>query len=278
MTESTPPAPAPVTPPPAETSWKDSLPDDIKMDPTLATFTDVSALAKSYVNAQKLIGKDKISLPDKHATDEDWQNIYNKLGLPKDVKEYQVEVAKDAGLDESFINQFKESAHKAGILPKQAKKLLDWYTEASKGAIGAYQGDIANKQAANAEALKKEWGAAYDKNMLATNLVMKDFGDEETAKFFSEAKMADGTPLQGNPAFLKFMAKIGGTLKEEAIKGGIQDRGGDPNALSPENAMREVSRIMGDFNHPYYEKNHPNHLAAVADVQRFMQMAHPPQK
>jgi hypothetical protein len=273
MTEIVPPV---VTPPPATpTSWRDTLPDDLKADPSLATFNDPAALAKSYVNAQKLIGKDKISLPDKHATDEDWNNIFSKLGLPKELAEYQVDVEKDAGLDETFINQFKENAHKAGVLPKQAKKLLDWYTKASKETLGAYQNDINSKQAALEEVLKKDWGAAFDKNMLATNLVMKDFGDEETAKFFSEAKMADGTSLQKNPAFLKFMAKIGGTLKEEAIKGGIQERGGDPNALSPDNAMKEVSRIMGDFAHPYYDKNHPNHLAAVSDVQRFMQMAHP---
>ena len=201
-----------------------------------------------------------------------------KLGLPSDVKEYQVEVDKDAGLDENFMTQFKEHAHKAGILPKQAKALLDWYTGASKSTLEAYNNEIKAKNEAVEAELIKEWGQAYDKNMLAASLVMKDFGDESTTKFLKEAVLADGVKLEKHPAFLNLMNKIGQSLKEEAIKGGIQARGMDPNALDPVAAQKEYGRILGDFKHPYYDTNHPNHGAAVAEVQRLMAMAYPPKK
>lgn len=36
-------------------SWLESLPEDVRSDPSLKVFKDVSGLAKSYVNAQKMI-------------------------------------------------------------------------------------------------------------------------------------------------------------------------------------------------------------------------------
>ena len=38
-------------------------------------------MAKSLVNAQSMIGVDKIAIPGKHATDEDWGEVWRK-GLP----------------------------------------------------------------------------------------------------------------------------------------------------------------------------------------------------
>ncbi len=102
----TPTAPSPGTPPPAPAApqgdWRTSLPDDLKNEPSLKLINDVSGLAKSYVSAQKLVGADKIPVPSKHATEEDWKNVYHKLGLPQDVKDYDVKVKEGISIDKEF--------------------------------------------------------------------------------------------------------------------------------------------------------------------------------
>ena len=44
--------------PAAEASWRDSLPEELKTNASLEKFSDVSTLAKSYINAESMIGKD----------------------------------------------------------------------------------------------------------------------------------------------------------------------------------------------------------------------------
>ena len=48
--------------------WRSQLPKELQEDATLKKYTSVSALAGAYLNAQKLIGADKIAIPGKHAT------------------------------------------------------------------------------------------------------------------------------------------------------------------------------------------------------------------
>lgn len=251
----------------APEDWRAKLPPELKDEKALGHINSVEDLVKSYVNAQKLLGGPKISIPDpKLATPEDYRNVYKKLGLPEDAKDYRVEVAPDSGLDPEFLKQFQENAFKIGILPKQAQEVLNWYAEASKGMLTGIQEN--NKKAFDEEhkALHSEWGKAYEKNLLATQLVVKDFADEDTVKFLKE------TGLHQSPKFLKFMAKIGNVLKEPELKGSA---GRGSVMKTPQEAMGEANRIIGDMSHPYNQPQHPNHALAVKDVEQLFEMAHP---
>ena len=75
----------------APVGFLDSLPEDLRVEPSLRNFTDPASLAKSYVHAQRMIGADKIPLPGKTATDEDWANVWSKLGRPQAPSEYQLQ-------------------------------------------------------------------------------------------------------------------------------------------------------------------------------------------
>ena len=50
--------------PQATTDWKASLSDEIRSDKSLENIKDIEGLAKSYVHAQKLVGSDKIPVPN----------------------------------------------------------------------------------------------------------------------------------------------------------------------------------------------------------------------
>ena len=64
------------------TDWKQELPDDLRDHPSIANMQDVTSLAKSMVHAQSLVGADKIAVPGKWADEQDWNQVYDKLGSP----------------------------------------------------------------------------------------------------------------------------------------------------------------------------------------------------
>ena len=81
-----------LTPEKVIADWKSSLSDEIRSDKSLENIKDVEGLAKSYVHAQKLVGADKIPVPNKFATEKDWDAVYEKLGRPKDASGYKYDL------------------------------------------------------------------------------------------------------------------------------------------------------------------------------------------
>jgi len=106
----------------AQVDWKESLPEDLKNDPSLLTVKDVPGLAKSYIHAQKMIGADKIALPGKNASEEEWDAVYNRLGKPEEAKAYEEDFG-DLPIPEENVKNFKDAAHKLGLNQTQFKGL-----------------------------------------------------------------------------------------------------------------------------------------------------------
>jgi len=258
-------------PPPASSvsfpeNWKEGLPEEFRADPSLASIKDIPNLTKAFINAQKLIGKDKIPVPDQHATEEDWQNIFDKLGRPKELKDYQVKLDKEAGLEDSFLDSFKEQAHKAGILPKQAEKLLNWYGLTAKGAAESLKAKHTEKQTAEIAELKKEWGNGFEQQIKIAELAIRDFGGDELIKHLKESGLNNDSRL------IKVFAKIGAELREDKLPGGTSREGG---GMTPEQAKERIESIKSDRQHPYYLKDHPNHQAAVAEMSKLWEQRYP---
>ena len=67
----------------APADWRSGLPDDVRNDPSLSDIKDVGSMAKSYINGQKLIGKNRIALPAEGATDEEMSMFHSQLGRPE---------------------------------------------------------------------------------------------------------------------------------------------------------------------------------------------------
>ena len=59
-------------------TFLDGLPEDLRSEPSLKNFTNAGDLAKSYLHAQRMVGADKIPVPGKHSTEEDWNMIYSR--------------------------------------------------------------------------------------------------------------------------------------------------------------------------------------------------------
>ena len=78
--------------------------EDLKNDPTLSNFKDVESLAKTVVHQQKVLGS-RIPLPK---TDEERNELYNKLGRPEDPSKYEVNIPNEMAefMPKEDIEQF----------------------------------------------------------------------------------------------------------------------------------------------------------------------------
>ena len=93
-TENTKPVEATIAPStetqPAAKTWKEAISEEFRNDPNIEKFTEIDALAKSYINATQMIGKDKVAVPNKNSTDDQWNEVYDKLGRPESADKYSL--------------------------------------------------------------------------------------------------------------------------------------------------------------------------------------------
>ena len=106
-------------------SFIEMIPEELREHPSLSPIKDVENLARSYVNAQRLIGSDKVPLP-KNPTDEDLDNIYSKLGRPETAEGYQLAVDGNV-ITEDIAKNYADIAHTLRLTPQQAQGVLDYY-------------------------------------------------------------------------------------------------------------------------------------------------------
>lgn len=254
----------------AASDWKSSLNAELRENSSIGRYKSVEELANGYINLQRQFSGNKIVVPTDKSTPEEWQETFTKLGLPKEVKDYQVKFAEGATIDPKFTEDFKALAHKQGILPKQAQALADWFSEQNKGAETVYANEIKTARAAELKSLQTDWGDAYKQNLGVANMVFSEL-PEDLQKSIKESGLA------GNVKLTRALAEIGKKyLSEDQIKGGAQ--GGGQQSFSPAEAKKAADAIMGDLKHPYHIKDHPAHGSAVKEVQALFAAMHPTTK
>lgn len=250
-------------------NWKDILPQEYKDAAWLKNISDIPTLVKSHAHMQKMVGADKIAVPSKNATPEEWKAVYEKLGLPAKPEEYKVEIDpkfKDK-MDEDFVKGLSTKAHEAGILPHQAKKVAEWFAEENEKAFVTQQKELEAHIAAGIDGLKKEWGTAYQEKVNQAKVALKELGGEELTKYVRESGLGK------NAAFIKIMAKAGELLAEDRIRDG--DGNQSEGHLTPSQARAKLQEIKADIKSPYYNKDHHEHARVKAEVNRLYQMAFP---
>jgi hypothetical protein len=271
------PAAVAATPPPASTGGIDwgkfveTLPEDIRKEPSIASFKDPVALVKSYISAQKMVGKDKIVIPDaKHATEEDWLGLFRKLGAPEKLEDYNFKLpegAVDSEMDPEFLTSVKEAAVKAGVLPHQFEKIFGAYYGYAKKIADSSAQEASSRREADVDALKKEWGQAFDAQVKRANIALKEFVKSPEDR---QRVIEDG--LGSHPVLMKILANASKLLKEDTFLGHGDGVGA---GITPEDALQKARTIQGDKTHPYRNPSHPNHLAAKKEVADLYRVAFP---
>lgn len=255
------------------TSWRDALPDDLRNHPGLQDFKDVPGLAKSYLDTQSYIGKDKIIIPG----DDDaqgWNEVYNKLGRPEKADDYEYSVPdelKGLPVDEDAIKNAREKFYELGLSKKQADGIFELY---NKGVITKMQGatDELNKaRTISEETLKTKWGAAYEQNLNIAKNAITELGDPNLVQTLNE------TGLGNDPRVAEMFYNIGMKILEDTSKGG---NGGNSFISTPEQAKNKIAQLHADdkFMAIYNSKTHPEHNAAVQKMSDLFKQAYPSDK
>jgi len=246
------------------TDWKASLSDEIRADKSLENINDIESLAKSYVHAQKLVGADKIPVPNKHATEDDWNAVYSKLGRPETADGYKFNLPEDQKVDENGLKVFADHAHKLGLLPNQAEGMVKFYNEMQANQTKEQDSTALAARQKAVDELRTEWGQAYKQKVdQANNVVASVFPPG-----FMSTNLADGTKLGDHPAVIKAFADLASKMGEDKI---VQADG--PTYLTPKQIDKEIATLQQPGS-AYWDKNHPNHKIAVEEVQALFEQKH----
>ena len=155
-------APAePVVTAPAS-SWRDTLPDDLKADKSLESFKDVPALAKSFIETKKLVGtKQTPAVPGDKASPEEVSAWRKALGVPDTPEGYTPKQHPIMALPEwnkEAQGAFLKLAHEESIPPKTLDRILGFYGDFVAAGL-----KDADRMAADAKGeLRTDWGVNYD--------------------------------------------------------------------------------------------------------------------
>lgn len=253
------PAPAP-TPEPTPVNTGVNISAEVLQDPGISKYVkdgnlDVESVARGYLHAQKLIGKDKVVVPDKDFTDDQWGEFYDRIGRPAR-EEYKVENNVPEGIeaDEKAFNGFLDVAHSAGILPKQAQAVADYYNELIKTQVTQQQEYYEAESRKELEDLQKEWGEGFARKQTAAEEGLKQFADSDQVKALKELGVLN------NATVMRVFAKIGEALsspEDGTFTGDTKKNYGQ----TPEEIKQEIAKMYqrDDFTN----KRHPNHADAM---------------
>ena len=245
-------------------SWKDSISEEYRVDPNIEKFTEIDALAKSYINATKMIGQDKLVIPNNNSTDDQWSEVYSKLGRPESADKYAFDINSEVvNLDESAINSFAEQSHKLGLNNKQAQGILDFYKNNMEGTAQQSVIDTETAQAQAEQQLRQEWGRDFDGKVKQAGALAKANINPEVL----DMQLQDGTRIGDHPEIIKGFAKIAGMMSEDKILGTESE-----NVDTVKDIESEISALSNDKNGPYWNRNHPDHDKVVQQVYTLREM------
>jgi hypothetical protein len=259
----TPVSPTTETQPVAKT-WKEAISEEFRNDPNIEKFTEIDALAKSYINATQMIGKDKVAVPNKNSTEDQWNEVYDKLGRPESADKYSLNVKSEVvPIDDNAIKQFAENAHQLGLNNKQAQGILEFYKNNMEGMAQQAKVDTETAQAQSTQELRQEWGREFDTNIKKAGALAKANMNPEIL----DMQLKDGMRLGDHPEIIKGFAKIAGMMSEDKIVSTESE-----NVSSNTDVETEISDIMNNKDGPYWNKSHPDHDKMVQQVYTLREM------
>ena len=253
----------PITQEEPKIDFKSLIPDEYKEDKALANFQDMNQFVKSYLHAQKMVGLDKIPVPNKYATDEDWKEVYKRLGAPETPDQYKYKFAKDQKVDEASLKAFNEVAQKNGLLPKQAENIVKFYNELSQQAVSQEASKVDAARLESETVLKTEYGAAYNKRLdQAKRLASQTLGED----FLNKTVLKDGSRLGDNVSLIKAFSTLADKLSEDEI---VKGEGTD--YMSAKELQKQIDELEAPDS-AFWKKTHPNHDRAVQEVFKLREM------
>jgi hypothetical protein len=257
--------------------WSSGLPDDIRKDPSLEPLKGkgITDVVKSFINAQRLVGADKIVLPKENSKKEEWDDFFKKLGRPDKPEGYKLtkpsDLPKGFPYQEEMMKGFAKVAHETGLSEKQVSSLCKWYLQSEVDSWDGMARDSAQAMQEAESVLRKEYGNAYDQRIGAAKVLIEKFGGPELKA------VLDGTGIGNNPLLVKFLVNVAGQFSEDTLKGMGKSQF---NIQTPEEAKRQIDelKLNKDFMEAYWNPKNQGHQAAKDKYGTLYAAAYPEQE
>jgi len=252
--------------------WRSELPVEMQSSGVLENVKNIETLAKIAIDGRNFRST-AIRLPSTDASvddrnkfntelmaklpnliakpnpDEAWDDVWNRLGRPKNSADY------DLG---SVPDQIKESmtaltgkAHDLGVTQDQMKGIADAITSDYEGKLDL----AAGSRDQHVNRLKDEWGGTYNEKVSSLGHFVKQTG-------FSEDFVTAVESGQLNLDDMKALDKVLKGFEGEGVNIGRQPND-QSSVMTPSEATLRIAELWADKDGPLLNNSHPDHDAAV---------------
>ena len=250
------------TPPAAANGeWRASLPEAVQQWEEAGTAQSADQFWEGMTNMRGRMGQ-SVRVPSGEAGPEDWAAFSSKMtelapgrftvipdrdspeqmaayhksvGVPEKAEDYlNVDNPEGVELNHNEIGAFKAIAHKWGLTPDQFKGVVLDFNASSR----AQQAEAAKPMTAATDALKGEWGAAYDQRNAAVVSMLTHFKfPPQVIEAFTNSQ-ADAASIKSLYSIAEALGGEGGQLLTDAP-------GGGPGvAMTPAEAEARIAEIQ----------------------------------
>ena len=247
--------------------WLQGLPEDIRSSKSLAKFNNLPALAKSYLELEKNLDK-RILMPNEEASDEEWNKVFAKLGMPEDKKyiadEKKAELLKNNLADEETLLLYEDLFHKGNLTRRQGEKILERIIENAQNSNKELIEARKTAREANLAKFQETYKESTSEKLNILKGVMSRYGSAELVDLVEETNYA--------PVLIDLLLKLGEGIKGDSLVSGKSN----PLISDKETARKEIKRLESDreFMVKYADKGHVGHKQAVKELNDLYDIAY----
>jgi hypothetical protein len=251
---------------PLPTEVLEQIGEEYRDHESLKDFTDIAALAKSFVETKAMVGN-SIRIPGKDAGDTAYEEYLNKLitndpklmmkpdfstpeqsrefyrtiGLPEEAAKY--ENPEDMKLDEAVEAEMRSLLYDAQIPQAAYAKIMSAFSDRQNQTVEMNS----EMRDSDMSQLKGKWGMATDDRMRAAQKMNEEFYPGRTFDSLT------GPELESLYSISTAMTGKGAQAASDA--------GGIPTSITPDEAVNQAAEIMTRIHDPLSDLSHDEKMS-----------------
>lgn len=220
----------------------------------------IEDMGRSYMNLEKLLGREKVPVPVDDNDEEGWNRWYAATGRPEGPDKYEFErpeLPQDLPYDEDSEKAFREWSHINGLNKKQAKNLYDAYVKTQVERHAAYHTGQKQARAKIEGDLRREYGNQYEGKVALAKTAIQEFTDPDYRAYLDETGMGN------DPRLIRAWIRVG-----EKMTGETKLKGAPVQQAQPADFDRAIADFRDKHKDALFSKDHPNHEIRVKEYNK----------
>lgn len=227
---------------------------------------DPAVLLKSHVHLEGKLGSDKIPVPK---SDDDWKEVYAKLGCPAEPTAYEVQrpekLADGTTYNEEGEKSLRNWAHANGLNQKQFSSAYSAFME----HVNAQNAEIAriNKEARDTgeATLKREQGQAYDGFVSTAKAAAAKYLEPQVIAKLEQAGLAN------DPDILRMFNRVGKDMMGDTQ---LRPTNGAAAASTPAEIQMKIDKMYAERSKELFNAEHPDHALYAKQLEALFKEKH----